>query len=269
MNNELIYVYCISAHNPQLNNIEGYDDLNVFCNGDYYAVTKLVSADEYSEENQSKNFSDLSWIEAQVRNHIEVIGLIMKSHTVIPCKFGTIFKTEDSLKDFLSSYSLSLRENLDFIEGKEEWAVKIFSNPDIVCKQISSVSELVRNLEQQIKESSPGKSFLLKKKMKDLVEQEVERFCNNYAQKSFDALKCDCELHEINKLLSRQQTGREGEMILNASFFINEPMVHRFINTAHSLKKECLSLGFDLEFTGPWPPFSFISLNHANAGKCN
>lgn len=269
MNNELIYVYCILANNPQLGKIEGYDDLEVFCGDDYYAVTKLVQADEYSEENQKKNFSNFSWIEAQVRNHIEVISLIMKNNTVIPCKFGTIFKSEASLKEFLCSYSLALLENLDFVEGKEEWAVKVFSNPEFVSEKVSMDSEAIRSLEQQIKVSSPGKSFLLKKRRTDLIEQEVERFCNNHAQECFDILKSNCELHEINKLLPKNLSGNEGEMILNASFFIKKQMVNRFVNAAHSLKKDYLSMGFELEFTGPWPPFSFISINNSNAGKCN
>ena len=267
--NELIYVYCISANIPQLDKIEGYDRLGVFCGDQYYAVTKKVSADEYSEENLKKNFLNLSWIEAQTRNHVQVISQIMESITVIPCKFGTIFTSEETLKEFLYNYSDFLHDNLQILKGKEEWSVKIYCNRTKLSEQIAQLSKTIHDLEVQIRSSSPGKSFLLKKKRMDLVEAEVDQLSSKHAQMCFDSLKKISELNTINKLLSNELTGREEDMILNATFLVKKKKVDEFIKMVDFLKKEYESDGFELECSGPWPSFSFISINNTNAELCN
>jgi hypothetical protein len=266
MSENLVYVFCFAEESPQIEKHEDLSGLKVIQSQGWYAVVKSVSTDDYSEENLKKNFSDLAWVEAQVREHIRVIGLIMENSPVIPCKFGTLFSSLDALNKFLNDYSVSLQESLAQVKGREEWSVKVFSYPETVSDHIAQLSEKVQDLDVQINDSSPGRSFLLKKKRKELVEQEVERIGQTHGQKCFDRLSAISQLNTINKPLSKDLSGREGEMVLNAAFMVENDKVAEFIDIAKSLKEEYQSEGFDLEYTGPWPPFNFITLNGSDAG---
>ena len=226
----------------------------------FYVIVKYVSESEFSEENFKKNLSDIQWVERNAREHIMVIGKIMESVAVIPFKFGTIYTTKDGLNKFITDYSGSLTENFHNIEGKEEWSVKIYCNRKALSEQIDELSEEAASLEKQIMASSPGKAFLLKRKKTDLIENEMDRLCKIYGQEYYYKFKNLSESTSLNNLLPKEFTAREDSMILNAAFFVNKNNIQDFKRTIGEIKEKDENSGFIVEATGPWPPFSFISI---------
>ncbi|MDZ4204671.1 MAG: GvpL/GvpF family gas vesicle protein [Bacteroidales bacterium] len=260
MNSDLIYVYCLSNSPPELGGELKSVGLKAIAAGNFYVVVKYVSESEFSEENFKKNLSDIQWLETNAREHIRVITTIMEYSTVIPFKFGTIYNTEASLKKFITDYSGSLIENFHHIKGKEEWSVKIYCDRKELCKQIDELSEEAAALEKQIMASSPGKAFLLTRKKTDLIENEMDRLCKNYGQEYYNEFKNLSESASLNNLLPKEFTGRKDTMILNATFLVSKNKVTDFRSTVDTLRKKDGNSGFFIEATGPWPPFSFISI---------
>jgi hypothetical protein len=184
----------------------------------------------------------------------------MKSSTVIPFKFGTIFISDERLGNFITDYSVSLIENLQHLKGKEEWSVKIYCDRTKLNAQIGAISQDVRNLEEEIKSSMPGKAFILKRKKVDLVEKEVQHAIGYYGQNCYDQLAILSATTRINNLLPREVTERTDDMILNASFFVPAEKVSEFLTIIDQSLEKYEEVGFDIEAAGPWPPFSFISI---------
>ena len=258
--NDLIYAYCLSNTPPDLTRTDRYGGLRNVSAGGFYIIVKTVQEDEFSEEILKINLSDIQWLEAHVREHVEVINLIMEQVTVIPFKFGTIYHTEERLRNFVGDYAESLAENLLHLEQKEEWSVKIYCDRKTLCDQMDELSEEAAALERQIMASSPGKAFLLKRKKSDLMINEMDRLCKIYGQEYFDGFKALSEATSLNNLLPKEYTGRNDEMILNAAFLVGKERTAGFILTAKTMKNKYADIGFDVELTGPWPPFSFTSL---------
>ena len=260
MNSDLIYVYCLSNNLPDLGGELESANLKTIAAGNFYVIVKNVSESEFSEENFRRNLSDILWLETNARDHVGVISLLMEQNTVIPFKFGTIFLAEDSLKKFISDYSGSLIENFDRIKNKQEWSVKIFCDRNLLRPQIDELSEEAAALEKEIMISSPGKAYLLKRKKTDLVENEMDRICKDFGQKYFDEFKSLSESTSLSNLLPKEYSGREDTMILNAAFLVSKDKVPDFKWTFDTLRKKDENSGFNIEATGPWPPFSFISI---------
>jgi len=260
MINDLIYVYCIVNSLPELDHNMKSKGLKFLIFDDFYVIVKYVSENEFSEENFKKNLSDLQWVESNAREHIRVISEMMDCCTVIPFNFGTIYTSEASLKKFVSDYYASLIENFHHIKGKEEWSVKIYCDRKALSEQIDELSEEAAALEKQIMASSPGKAFLLKIKKTGLIENEIIRLHKNYGQKYYDEFKNLSESTSLNNLLPKEFTGREDTMILNATFLVNKNKVADFISTVETCRKKDGNSGCFIEATGPWPPFSFISI---------
>ena len=260
MENDLLYIYCICDVEPRLQDISGNENLKCLQFEDLFAIVKDVSPDEFSEENLKKNFADLAWIETHARDHIRIIVEVMKSSTVIPFKFGTIFINDERLGNFINDYSVSLIENLQHLKGKEEWSVKIYCDRTKLNAQIGAISQDVRNLEEEIKSSMPGKAFILKRKKVDLVEKEVQHAIGYYGQNCYDQLAILSATTHINNLLPREVTERTDDMILNASFFVPAEKVSDFLTIIDQSQEKYKEVGFDIEAAGPWPPFSFISI---------
>lgn len=257
---DLIYVYCLSNSPSELGDKLKSAGLKSLAVEEFYAIVKYVPESEYSEDNFKRNLSDMTWLETNAREHVDVISMLMEQNTMIPFKFGTIFLTEESLRKFIADYSNSLTENFQHIKNMEEWSVKIYCNRKALCEKIDELSEDAAALEKQIMESSLGKAYLLKKKKTDLIENEMDRLCKEYGQNYFNEFENLSESTSLNNLLPKDFTGREDMMILNAVFLVHTKKVTDFNNTKDKLIEKYGNFGFKIEITGPWPPFSFISI---------
>ena len=257
---DLIYVYCLTRNPTGTGTGLTAVAPETLRFGDFYVVIKYVAESEFSEENLKRNLSNLDWLESNAREHISIISKVMDFTTAIPFKFGTIYNTIESLGQFISVYSGSLNENFDYIGEKEEWSVKIYCDRKALSEQIDELSAEAADLEKQIMASSPGKAFLLKRKKQDLIENEMDRICKQYGQNYFNEFRALSEASGLNNLLPKDYTGRTDTMILNATFLVHKNKADTFVHTAEILREKGGNSGFCIEATGPWPPFSFISI---------
>ncbi len=259
--NNLIYVYCITFDKPSQLELFGAGKLQQFEHNSLYITVKIVSKTEFSEENIKKNISNEEWLEIHVREHVSVIEKIMETQAVIPFNFGTIYKSEDSLKQFVEKYSDDLRKTLQYLKNKEEWSAKIYCDKNKIIKNIAYLSNNMSDIELLIKNSSPGKAYLLGKKKKEILEKEISIIYNNYSKKIFTTLNDLSEEYRLNTLLSNDITGKEEDMIVNATFLIKKESIHQFIEVVNVLCKEYENIGIIVNLTGPWPPYSFIKIS--------
>ena len=88
----------------------------------------------------------------------------------------------------------------------------------------------------------------------------MDRICKKYGQEYFDTFKILSESTSLNNLLPKELTGREDTMILNATFLISKINVADFTSVAEIMRNKDGNSGFFIEISGPWPPFSFISI---------
>ena len=276
LNQDLIYLYCLTDKIPSnarfisqkmrqgccTTNKETEDLVDnvyfIFHLG-LYAVVGKVSTDEFSEGNLKRNLAELEWIKIKVSIHEKVIETVMKNSCVIPFKFGTVFNTEDSLKTMLTQHAEVFKENLKNLRGKEEWGVKIYCDMAKLKENLIQKDNELLNLDKDIKSSSAGKAFILKKKKEELLNTIVNKNLNAYGQDSFERFKEHTVQSRINKLLPREVTERKDDMILNSVFLMKKNKVEDFINTVEGLKIEYADQGLFFDCTGPWPPYNFCS----------
>ena|SRR3989338_1653198 len=260
----LIYLYCLTNKIPKLREAEDLvGNACFFYYQGLYAVVSNVSTDEFSEENLKKNLADLEWIKTKAGIHEKTIETVMKDSCVIPFKFGTIFNTEENLKIMLKKHISKFKDNLKYLEGKEEWGVKIYCDMDKLRENLIREDKGLLNIDKEINSASPGKAFILKKKKDELVNTSVNKKLNDYGQLIFERLNQHSIQSCINKLLPREVTERKEEMILNSAFLIKKDKIENFVNVKSALKELFEERGFFLDFTGPWPPYNFTNVKKA------
>ncbi|MCF8308427.1 MAG: GvpL/GvpF family gas vesicle protein [Bacteroidales bacterium] len=245
---------------PEFNEVE-YINYKAF-----YVFIKWVSSEEFSQDNLKKNLKDMNWVDVNVRDHDRVISSLLKQSTVVPFNFGTVYRSEDSLKKFIDDYSGPLLDNFHYVENKEEWSIKIYSNPRALTDNIDSLSTEAAKMEKKIKACSSGKAYILKRKKEEFIKNEISRLNKMYGQAYYDKLKNVSEASNLNNIIPQKATKREDEMILNTNFLVKKDRKNDFKQTINRLKEEGEQIGFIIEETGPWPPYSFISLKGKNDG---
>jgi hypothetical protein len=259
---QLVYLYCVASREPELKDTEGLaNDLYCVRHNGLYAVAGKVEEQEFGEEGLKLNMADWEWIKAKAKAHERIIELVMVNTNVIPFEFGTLFQSNDSLMAMLKQYDEELKTILRKLAHKQEWGLKIYCDIEKLKAGLSNNETEILKIEDEIRSSSAGKSYFLKKKKDELIEKTLNREISECSQESFELLKDLSFEARINKLLPREVTGREDDMVLNSVFLVDKNEVGNFLNMVDTLKMHYEGKGLLIDCTGPWPPYNFCGLS--------
>ncbi len=272
------YLYCIRAKTDSKFSTIGIDGGKIFpiSYQDLEAVVSEVSLEEFgSEEIQKRAQEDLGWIKSKALIHQNVIQEAMELKdlpyplqedplknknlkTVIPMKFGTIFKTKEKLEETFKKYYSQFKENLKNLAGKQEWSVKAYLNRKAFEKEIKGVSPVVQEKEKEIAHLPEGVAYFMQKQIDEVASKEADKVLQDYGENFFEILKKYAETGTKGKILAKELTERSLPMVLNMIFLVSEEKLENFVKEIDKLKEEYKPKGFNFEYSGPWPPFNFI-----------
>jgi len=221
--------------------------------GEVAVVLSLVSQAEFCGPAGEKNLADLEWLAPRAHQHQAVLEQVMHRGSVWPARFGTLFSSLSSLGDFLKKHEVAIAPFLERVNRQEEWAVKGFLNQERAEAELSVRLRAPLDLSPV----SPGLAYIQEQRLRSKVKQELENQL---------AVGCNGLLNELNplasevcqrRMLSRETTGAEGEMVVNWAFLLPPPAVDDFRAQIARANDEENLRGLSFELSGPWPPYSF------------
>ncbi|MFA5866135.1 MAG: GvpL/GvpF family gas vesicle protein [Phycisphaerae bacterium] len=258
---QLIYLYCVTQREPNQEVKTGLgDNIYVISHDDLGAIVGNVNESEFNEQSFRRNLTNLEWVTANANRHERVVEQVMADYCVIPFKFGTLFNTQDTLKAMLKEYKETLKTLLSKSRDKEEWGIKVYWDKNKLVGNLMSEDPEVLQIEKDIKSSSLGKAFFLKKKKEKLITCALDKNINECCRQTFESLKEFSFDACINKVLPKGAAERKEDMVLNSAFWVGKDNVRSFVDTVYSLKKQYENNGFLMDCTGPWPPYNFCLL---------
>jgi len=263
----LVYLFCLADKIPKTGPETGYDGkgISYVSNKGLYAVTGIVTGDDFCQENLKRNLNDFKWVEEKVRLHEQVVEKTMSASTVMPFKFGTVFKSEESLKKMLDEYLDEFREILKRLEGKREWGIKVYCDRKAFARLVEKDAPFDR-MEKETELLSPGRAFFHKKKQDQLMAEFVDAKTCEASREIFEILKGHSTGTRINNLLPPDATSRKEDMVFNAAFLVDNGRAGAFIDEVELLRDKYF--GFEIECTGPWPPYNFCVIKeHESADR--
>ncbi len=267
---EGLYLYCIRKriNTPSLSSIKGIDERhNVSTYGyqDLEAVASKVSLEEFaSEEIQRKAREDLSWIKEKAVIHETVIEEAMRRNdkvlSLIPMRFGTIFKDIASLEEALKKDYSKIREVLERIQGRQEWSVKAYLKGKKIFEQmIKNKNKAIKEKEKEIASLPEGMAYFMEEELKEVISSEVDKELNNVIEGLFESLSNQAKASVKNKILEKELTGKREPMVLNAAYLVPEEKIEDFKKELENLNQQIQAKGFYLEYSGPWAAYNFTS----------
>lgn len=257
MNGKGCYLYGVAESDRAVSlgqiGIEGSDVYSVMC-GSMCALVHNCSAEPYcSSEEQTVR----KWVLA----HQSVLDEAKAQFgCVIPFRFDTIIQAGEGdlspvrqVEDWLKLDYETLRMIMDRIKGKNEYGVQIFYNPAETSGQVPEDNLEICKLREEIATSTPGKAYLLRLKMEKMLKSARENRADDLSQGFYKRIKPYCEDVAIEKTKRA-----EGEMVmlLNLSCLVKESEA---CSLGAELGKIDITRGCSVRFTGPWPPYSFVS----------
>ena len=182
--------------------------------------------------------------------HERVNETVMKSFTVIPMSFGTVFKTRDDIVELLRGAYDAFQDVLDKMQDKVEFGLKVLWDRDVMIREIENDDEDIRRLKNEIS-AVRGSTYFARMQYGRQIEAALQTRTEQYVSDIFAQLRDVSVAARANKPIGEK-------MIMNAAF-----LVSRDKETAFDAKvKEVGALYEKLNFryTGPWPPYNFVNI---------
>lgn len=253
--NSILYVYAITREAVPATGeaIDGSNRFGATTAGAVSAVFTPVDAAAFSQEVIDRRAGDLEWLGAIGYRHQAVMAQLMKLTAIIPLRAFTLFSGEESLRDYLADHAAALDETLTRLDGKEEWTLQVEFEPSKWSDALSSRVASLRAMQDEIASASPGKAFLLRKKLDD----EKKRASREAEQQVV------AEIERTVRETLRAETLAETRERRDGAFPQINVLLNRDDETLLSELRDRLAErygreGVSLAVTGPWPPYTFV-----------
>lgn len=256
-----LYLYCLarSSRLPPLplegRGLDERSPLQVAVFQDLAAVWSLVPLNDFCGPEAADRLRDLTWIGPRVIRHQEVVAGVMRHSPVLPARFGAIFSSAASLKKLLHHRHDAIYAFLERLTGQEEWAVKGMLDRAGAKEKLFTL-KLAREA-AHLDGLSPGKRYFQEQRLRAACDQELPGWLQGLCRELWaDLREYAAEVRE-RRLLSREATGSDKDMILNWAFLVPEDAALRFQAHIQVANLQFAERGLMFECTGPWPPYSF------------
>ncbi|HEX8843339.1 MAG TPA: GvpL/GvpF family gas vesicle protein [Pyrinomonadaceae bacterium] len=225
---------------------------------DLAAVVSPVPLTAYGEDALQEHLADATWTAVRAMRHERVVEHFARRASVVPLRFGTIYLERDRLRGMLSERRVELFAVIERLRGREEWGLNVYCDRAKLLEGIAALSPRLRELSERAEASSPGQSYLVRKKIDALKETEARVEIKRVAERVEEELAPESGARVRLRVLKDEAT-EHGELAAKFAFLVERASFDSFRAAAERLADEYTGAGFRLELTGPWPAYNFAA----------
>jgi hypothetical protein len=236
------YAYCLTEHQALQNGtrsrrpflMEGIQGVNgapvlSYPSGDFAVI--VTEYDRAADNGQLE--------EKHVIEHARVVSVCFRTGTVLPFRFGTIFDTDDALRQAVRANKRAFGESVARLRGKAEMHLKLIVKDGSLRPAVADVPL----------PDTVGGDYLMKlrdKAFKDRERQTKARALSVQVHKLFNPLEEDVSCKRVNT----------NGMLIDIAHLIDSKAVEKYQNRYSSAAKQLKNC--ELVISGPWPPYHFL-----------
>lgn len=250
----LLYVYAVAR--PPLDRVRGSASgvgdapVRPVEHDGLLAVVSDVRAEDFEEAPLRDHLEDLDWLAGTARAHESVVRAVSEVTDLVPLRLATVCRGEDGVRRLLDQGARLFAENLDRLEGRVEWGVKLYA------AEQDTAPEPRRPAEEA---PSSGRDYL-RRRMRSRQSQEQNRTrADALARRLHTELAGRAEAQRLHRPQSGQLARTPGVNLLNAAFLVRREDSEAFVEHVEQLTPQ--EPGVRVELTGPWAPYSFADLS--------
>jgi len=177
--------------------------------------------------------------EKSVLEHARVVSVCFRQGTVLPFRFGTVFETDDALRQAVRANRRAFCQSVERLRGKAEMHLKL----------VVRDGSLREAMTDTLLPDSVGREYLAQLRIKasrDRERQTKARALSVQVHKLFNPLEEEVSCKKVDS---------EG-MLIDIAHLIDSKSIEKYQNrysTAAKQLKNC-----ELAISGPWPPYHFL-----------
>lgn len=258
----VVYVYCLGNASALTGlAVQGIDDgraVELVTYGSIGAVVSTVAADEFCGADAETRMKDLAWMAPRACRHEEVVERALLASPVVPMRFATLFSSPARLTAWLTRHEAAIRAALNRFATHEEYAVK-----GRLDRSRAEAPVLAAALARGVSGNSPGARYLQEKRVRANIGHEISTWVRERCREIAAALsEYAVELRDRG-VGSAEASGAESP-IFNWAFLVPVAQVVAFQARVEAFHTELAERGLSVEWSGPWPSYSFTPTLDAN-----
>jgi hypothetical protein len=234
------YAYCLTEQETLTNGtrarrpflLEGIQGVNAAPVLSYPSGEFAVVVSEYDRATQKIE-------DKAVLEHAHVVSVCFRTGTVLPFRFGTIFDTDEALRQAVRANRRAFGQSVERLRGKSEMHLKLLVRDGSLREALAEV---------QLPDTVGGE-YLLKlreKASKDRERQTKARALSVQVHKMFNPLEEEISCKRVNT----------NGMLIDIAHLIDSKSVEKYQNRYSSAAKQLKNC--ELSVSGPWPPYHFL-----------
>ena len=146
--------------------------------------------------------------------HEHVIENVMKTHTIIPMSFGTVFRTELDIKEVLKTIYPSLKDVLKQMACKLEFGIKVNWDRDRIIEQLKQEDEEIHKFQTELaKKHMLLGAHGIQRHQRHRLRQITDIVIRQLEQHRVGALRNQRADHAGLGMLERQRAGQSRQRI--------------------------------------------------------
>jgi len=234
------YAYCLTEQETLTNGtrarrpflLEGIQGVNAAPVLSYPSGEFAVVVSEYDRATQKIE-------DKAVLEHAHVVSVCFRTGTVLPFRFGTIFDTDEALRQAVRANRRAFGQSVERLRGKSEMHLKLLVRDGSLREALAEV---------QLPDTVGGE-YLLKlreKASKDRERQTKARALSVQVHKMFNPLEEEISCKRVNT----------NGMLIDIAHLIDSKSVEKYQNRYSSAAKQLKNC--EISVSGPWPPYHFL-----------
>jgi hypothetical protein len=184
--------------------------------------------------------------------HEHVIETVMKAQTIIPMSFGTVFRTDDDIREVLKSIYPSLKDVLKQMANKLEFGLKVTWDRDQIIEELKRQHEDIHRFHQEITRKHLQSTYFARMQLGRMIDKALVERAADYVREIYEALRPVCVASRDNKPIG-------DKMIMNAAFLIHRDKESDFDESVNKIAQK-FGDRLNFKYTGPWPPYNFVNI---------
>jgi hypothetical protein len=246
---EALYAYGITlADLPAATEIPALTEdaaVDRIAEGDLALLVSSVSPDQLRVDED--DLSESGRLATLARGHDAVVRAAATAGPVLPLRFGTVVPDGAAARRLLAEHAVEALAQLHKIGNTREWGVKLVRRLAPEPVGVAAGPESRAGL--------TGTEYLARRRQAMQDQESAERSVEEAADLLVETL-----LPHVTESLRRG--GAPGSsMLLDLAVLVPPDRETGFLAAAGELRQRLDQHGLEVEVSGPWPPYSFASLN--------
>ena len=208
-----------------------------------------------------RNLEDLDWLDRTARAHHAVIEAIAERCPVVPMRLATVYASDEGVAGMLRQRAPDLRETLSRLRARREWGVKAFAAEPADMSGTPGDPHAGRVTAA----TGPGATYLQRRR----AQLTAAEYGRQQAMAGARAVHAELGRLAVSGRLYPPQApelaGQPGRMLLNAAYLVADARAETFAAAIAGLTARHRSVR--LVVTGPWPAYSFVGEQQAEAQR--